>query len=254
MAKEKTVIIDDTSGENARLILQKINERFNEANEKTFKILENFISSGYEEFLAKVLVYLPEERRKTAIEKLPIDIQKKVSVLLDSYSQKKNCDADVLSAAGFVLKNAGFYGARAADEVMADGDVFFMNVVQEKSKELFSVNPLLSMNFEYYLVNLEILTQIDDRSIQKWLREVSNEELAKALKGSSEEVRDKIFRNMSRRAATMLQEDMEYMGPVRKSDVLESQKKMIEILKQLEESGEIVIPFSHAVSTDETVL
>lgn len=254
MAKEKTVIIDDTSGENARLILQKINERFNEANEKTFKILEDFISSGYEEFLAKVLVYLPEERRKAAIEKLPIDIQKKVSVLLDSYSQKKNCDADVLSAAGFVLKNAGFYGARAADEVMADGDVFFMNVVQEKSKELFSVNPLLSMNFEYYLVNLEILTQIDDRSIQKWLREVSNEELAKALKGSSEEVRDKIFRNMSRRAATMLQEDMEYMGPVRKSDVLESQKKMIEILKQLEENGEIVIPFSHAVSTDETVL
>ncbi|MBR1721880.1 MAG: hypothetical protein IJ727_05270 [Treponema sp.] len=231
--------------------MQKISERFNEANEKTYKILEDFIADGYVESLAKILVYLPEERRKAAIEKLPIDIQKKVSALLDSYSEKKNCDADVLSAAGFVLKNAGFYGARAADEVLGEKDAVFMYVMQKKSASLFAQNPLLSLNLEYYLQSMELLTQIDDRSLQKWLREVSSEELAKALKGSSEEVRDKVFRNMSHRAAAMLQEDMEYMGPIRKRDILESQKKMIEILKQLEERGEIVIPSSHAVSTDE---
>ena len=108
------------------------------------------------------------------------------------------------------------------------------------------------MNLEYYSVSMEILTNLDGRSLQKWLREVSSDELAKALKGASQEVQNKVFRNMSRRAGTMLQEDMEFMGPIRKSDVLESQRKLIEILKKLEERGDIVI--SHAVSSDEMYL
>lgn len=254
MSKQKTLIVDDTSGENSDKILKKITECFDKANDKTFSIIEDFISSGYIENLAKILIYLPEERRKSALQKLPDEVQKKVFALLDSYSQKKNCDADVLSAVGFVLKKSGFYGAKAAGEVLSGRDVLFMNVMQEKSEDLFSVNPLLSMNLEYYLVNMEILTQIDDRSIQRWLREVSNDELAKALISASKDVQDKVFGNMSRRAALLLQQDIEFMGPVRKSDVLESQKKMIEVLKQLEERGEIVIPSSHAVSADETIL
>lgn len=254
MSKQKALIVDDTSGENSDKILKKIAECFDKANDKTFSIIEDFISSGYIENLAKILIYLPEERRKSALKKLPKEVQEKVSALLDSYSQKKNCDADVLSAVGFALKKSGFYGAKAAGEVLSGRDVLFMNVMQEKSEDLFSVNPLLSMNLEYYLVNMEILTQIDDRSIQRWLREVSNDELAKALISASKDVQDKVFGNMSRRAALLLQQDIEFMGPVRKSDVLESQKKMMEVLKQLEERGEIVIPSSHAVSADETVL
>ena len=97
------------------------------------------------------------------------------------------------------------------------------------------------MNVDYYLVNMNVLLELDDRSIQKLLRELEQEDLAKALKGTDTEVQNKIFRNMSQRAATMLREDMEFMGPVRKSDVLETQKKIIEILKRLEETGEIVI-------------
>ena len=254
MSKQKTLIVDDTSGENSDKILKKIAECFDKANDKTFSIIEDFISSGYIENLAKILIYLPEARRKSALQKLPKEVQEKVSALLDSYSQKKNCDADVLSAVGFVLKKSGFYGAKAAREVLGEKDAVFMNIMQEKSKDLFSVNPLLSMNLEYYLVNLEILLEIDDRSIQKFLREISSDELAKALKGASEDVQDKIFRNMSKRAAAMLQEDMEYMGPIRKSDVLESQKKVIEILRSLEEKGVIVISSFYAINSNEMVV
>ena len=149
MSKEKTLIVDDTSGENSDKILKKITECFDKANDKTFSIIEDFISSGYIENLAKVLIYLPEDRRKSALQKLPKEVQEKVSALLDSYSQKKNCDADVLSAVGFVLKKSGFYGAKAAREVLGENDAVFMNIVQGKSKDLFSVNPLLSMNLEY---------------------------------------------------------------------------------------------------------
>lgn len=241
MSKEKTTIVDDTSGENSDKILKKIAECFDKANDKTFSIIEDFISSGYIENLAKILIYLPEARRKSALQKLPKEVQEKVSALLDSYSQKKNCDADVLSAVGFVLKKSGFYGAKAAREVLGEKDALFMAMMRERAGSLFAENPLLSMNLEHHLTSMEILTQVDDRGVQKWLRDVSNDELAKALKGASIDVQDKVFRNMSHRAAAMLQEDMEYMGPVRKSDILESQKKVMAILKKLEEDGEIVI-------------
>ena len=241
MAKEKTTIVDDTSGENSDKILKKIAECFDKANDKTFSIIEDFISSGYIENLAKILIYLPEARRKSALQKLPKEVQEKVSALLDSYSQKKNCDADVLSAVGFVLKKSGFYGAKAAREVLGEKDALFMAMMRERAGSLFAENPLLSMNLEHHLTSMEILTQVDDRGVQKWLRDVSNDELAKALKGASIDVQDKVFRNMSHRAAAMLQEDMEYMGPVRKSDILESQKNVMAILKKLEEDGEIVI-------------
>ena len=243
---EKYKNLDDTSGEKAENILKVINARFSAANEKTFKILEDFIASGYMESLAKVLIYLPKERRKSAIQKLPEEVQEKISALLDSYSQKKNCDADVLSAAGFVLKNAGFYGGKAASEVIGGQDALFMSAMQENAASLFEQNPLLSLNLEHFLVSMEILTQIDDRSVQKWLREVDQTELAKAMKGASQEVQGKVFRNMSRRASAMLQEDMEFMGPVRKSDVLESQNKLIKILKELNDRGDIVIPHGAA--------
>ena len=87
----------------------------------------------------------------------------------------------------------------------------------------------------------EDIVMLDDRAIQKVLREVDTQELAKALKSVDTEVQDKIFRNMSKRAASMLKEDMEYMGPVRLKDVEESQQKIVSVIRRLEDSGEIVI-------------
>ena len=87
----------------------------------------------------------------------------------------------------------------------------------------------------------EDIVQLDDRAIQKVLRDVDQPELAKALKSVDSDVQDKIFRNMSKRAAAMLKDDMEFMGPVRLKDVEESQQKIVSMIRHLEEIGEIVI-------------
>ena len=87
----------------------------------------------------------------------------------------------------------------------------------------------------------EDIVMLDDRAIQKVLREVDTQELSKALKSVDTEVQDKIFRNMSKRAAGMLKEDMEFMGPVRLKDVEEAQQKIVSTIRHLEDSGEIVI-------------
>ena len=241
MAKNHTVIIDDTKGGESKELIEKVKTRFDAANQKTFRIIEDFIAGGYEENLARLMIYLPKERRAAALQKLPESVREKVSSILKTFGEKKNSDPDIMSAVGTVLKNADFYGEKAAHEIIQNDDIYFLSAVESENKNLFEVNPLLSMNVEYYLVNMNVLVDIDDRSIQKWLREVETQDLAKALKETDAAVQEKIFRNMSQRAAAMLREDMEFMGPVRKSDVLETQKKLIGILKRLNEEGEIVI-------------
>ena len=87
----------------------------------------------------------------------------------------------------------------------------------------------------------EDINLVDDKGIQAVLKEVENDELAVALKAASDELKDKIFKNMSERAATMINEDMEFMGPVRMSDVEAAQQRIVDIVRRLEDAGEIII-------------
>lgn len=87
----------------------------------------------------------------------------------------------------------------------------------------------------------EDILLVNDKGIQAVLKEVDNEELALALKTASEDLKQKIFKNMSERAATLIQEDMKYMGPVRVSDVEAAQQKIVDIVRRLEDAGEIII-------------
>ncbi|HEX4124193.1 MAG TPA: flagellar motor switch protein FliG [Tepidisphaeraceae bacterium] len=87
----------------------------------------------------------------------------------------------------------------------------------------------------------EDILLVNDKGIQSVLKEVDNEELSMALKTASQELKDKIFKNMSERAAQLIQEDMQYMGPVRVSDVESAQQKIVDIVRRLEDAGEIII-------------
>jgi len=87
----------------------------------------------------------------------------------------------------------------------------------------------------------EDILLVNDKGIQGVLKEIDNDELILALKTASSELAEKIFGNMSARAAELIKEDMEYMGPVRLSDVESAQQRIVDVVRRLEESGEIVI-------------
>jgi flagellar motor switch protein FliG len=87
----------------------------------------------------------------------------------------------------------------------------------------------------------EDIMMVNDKGIQSMLKEVDNDDLSLALKTASQDLKDKIFKNMSERAAQLIKEDMEYMGPVRVSDVEAAQQKIVDVVRRLEESGEIII-------------
>ncbi|HQO39787.1 MAG TPA: FliG C-terminal domain-containing protein, partial [Spirochaetota bacterium] len=102
-------------------------------------------------------------------------------------------------------------------------------------------DPELAEEIKKRMFVFEDIVLLDDRSIQKVLREVDTQELAKALKGVDNEVQEKIFRNMSKRAASLLREDMDFMGPIRLRDVEEAQQKIVNIIRKLEDAGDIVV-------------
>jgi flagellar motor switch protein FliG len=106
---------------------------------------------------------------------------------------------------------------------------------------LVRIDPDLATSIKNLMFTFDDLIFVDDRSIQKILKEVDSKELAIALKGASDEVKEKIFRNMSERAAGMLREEMEYLGPVRVKEVEEAQRRILAIVSSLEESGDIII-------------
>jgi len=111
------------------------------------------------------------------------------------------------------------------------------NIMEKLEEE----DPELAEEVKKRLFVFEDILGLDDRSLQRVLRDVDMKDVALALKGASEALREKFFKNLSKRAVEMLKEDMEYMGPVRVRDVEEAQQKIVNVIRALEEAGEIVI-------------
>jgi flagellar motor switch protein FliG len=204
--------------------------------------LLNFIRAEHPQTIALVLAYLEPHKASVILDSLPGDIQGEVArriAIMDSTSP------EVLRELERVLEKK--LSTLSDEECHAGGIesiVEILNMVCRDSekkiiKALEDEDPELAYEIKNKMFIFEDIVMLDDRSIQKILREVDSSELAKALKGVDVEVQDKIFRNMSRRAAIMLKEDMEYMDPIRLKDVEDSQQKIIAIIKNLEDSGEI---------------
>ena len=102
-------------------------------------------------------------------------------------------------------------------------------------------DPELADEIRKKMFVFEDILLLDDRAIQRVLRDVENSDLGIALKGANEDVQNAIFNNLSKRLAAMIKEDMEFMGPVRMKDVEEAQQKIVAVIRKLEDAGEIVI-------------
>jgi flagellar motor switch protein FliG len=138
------------------------------------------------------------------------------------------------SESGYYDKNARAY-CNSINSLKLEGESWvFARIVSENTQ--YSLERFLPLQFD-------ILLKLDDMTIQKILREADAQDIAVALKGDDEEVQQKIFKNMSTSAVQMLKEDMEFIGPVRRIDVEERQERILDIIRRLEQTGEIVVPY-----------
>jgi flagellar motor switch protein FliG len=207
--------------------------------------LLNFIQQEHPQTIALILAYLEPNKASIILQNLNHDVQSDVArriATMDRTSPEVLREVErVLEKKLSTLSSEDYTTAGGVESI-----VEILNLVDRASEKqiieaLEDEDPELAEEIKKRMFVFEDIVMLDDRSIQKVMREVDSQELAKALKSVDTEVQDKIFKNMSKRAATMLKEDMEYMGPVRLKDVEEAQQKIVSIIRHLEDVGEIVI-------------
>jgi flagellar motor switch protein FliG len=207
--------------------------------------LLNFIQDEHPQTIALILSYLSPGQASTIISSLGPDKQADVAKRI---AQMDRTSPDVIKEVEKVLerKLASLVNQDYTIVGGVDSIVEILNTVDRGTEKhimetLEIEEPELADEIRRKMFVFEDILSLDDKSIQRVLREVDNNELAVALKGSNEEVQNVIFNNLSKRLAVMIKEDMDYMGPVRLKDVEEAQQKIVNIIRKLEDSSEIII-------------
>jgi flagellar motor switch protein FliG len=207
--------------------------------------LASFLQEEQPQAIALILAHLPPLHAARVLSALPADIQPDVAmrvatmertlpeviegveaVLRQRLSRLLTSDYSVAGGVDSLVKILGNVDRHTERGILEYLDAHDPELAEEVRKQMFS---------------FENLIELDDQGLQRVLREVDARDLALALRGANEQLKERIFRNISARAAEMLQEDMAVSGPVRRLQVEEAQQRIVNVARRLEQTGEIVI-------------
>ena len=205
----------------------------------------NFIQEEHPQTIAMILSYLSAGQASLIIGALPpekqADVAKRIA-LMDRTSPEVIKEVErVLERKLSSLINQDYTIAGGVDAVVNILNTVDRGTEKRIMESLEIEEPELAEEIRKKMFVFEDILLLDDRAIQRVLRDVDNSDLGVALKGANDEVQSAIFKNLSSRLASMIKEDMEFMGPVRMKDVEEAQQKIVGIIRKLEDSAEIVI-------------
>lgn len=207
--------------------------------------LLTFIQDEHPQTIALITCHLPHHKAAEIIGGLPVQKQIEVIKRIANMEQtnpevirevERGLESRLANMLTQSMEKAG--GVETVAEILNLADRSTEKAIMEG---LESEEPDLVEQIRRLMFVFEDILLVNDKGIQAVLKEVENSELALSLKTASEELKQKIFGNMSERATSMIKEDMEYMGPVRVSDVEAAQQRVVDIVRRLEESGDVVI-------------
>jgi flagellar motor switch protein FliG len=207
--------------------------------------LLNFIQNEHPQTIALIMAYLQPDQAGSILSALPpdrqVDVAKRIA-LMDRTSPDVIKDVErILERKLSSLVTQDFTAAGGVDSIVEVLNRVDRTTERTIIENLEIQNPELAEEIKKRMFVFEDIVLLDDRSLQLVLREIDSKDLALALKASSTEVAEKVYKNMSKRAAEMLREEIQYMGPVRIRDVEEAQQKVVNVIRRLEESGEIIV-------------
>jgi flagellar motor switch protein FliG len=203
------------------------------------------IKNEHPQIIATILVHLDREQASEVlghfVERLRSDVILRIATMEGVQPAALRELNDVLTkllSGGDKIKKSAMGGVRAAAEILN-----FLGAANETTviAAVRDHDPDLAQKIQDEMFVFDNLNELDDRSIQLLLREVQSESLIIALKGTTPELREKVFKNMSQRAAEMLRDDLEAKGPVRLSEVEAEQKEILKIVRKLADEGQIVL-------------
>ncbi len=246
----KRLLIDAIGEEKAQEVLERIFGENTNALDKLrwldARSIAEFVAKEHPQVQAIILSYLQPEHAADVLDHLPNDDLRADLIMriatLDSLSPNALREVNEIIEAELVgltsSRFMSFGGKKVAAEILNGMDG---RVEEEVMSSIRSVNETLGQEIEDLMFVFADLADVQDRDVQTLLREVSSDSLKLALKGADDRVKDRILGNISKRAAELLVEDMEVMGPVRLSDVETAQKEIIAVARRLADSGEIVL-------------
>jgi len=235
--------------EKAGVLLDKIvvtikNKPFAAIRKADPKQLLSYVRDEHPQTIAFILTHLPPAQASLILSALPNETQSDVSrriAIIDTVSPEVVQDvARVLESKLSVIdhQEQSIGGVKALVDILNLVDRSTEKAILE---ELEVADPELAEEVRKMMFVFEDIIKLPDASIQRILREVDTKDLAKAMRGSTEDVSERIYRNMSKRASDMMRDEIKYMGPVRLRDVEDSQQRIVQITRRLEEAGEIII-------------
>lgn len=207
--------------------------------------LLNFIQNEHPQTLALILSYLNPTQSAQVLSALP---QEKQADVAQRIATMESTSPEVIKEVEMVLERK--LSSMVTQDYSATGGIqciVDILISVDRGTERYILETLEIQNAELVeeirkkMFIFEDIVNLDSVGIQRFIRDVDNTELAVALKGATDEVKEMIFANMSKRMAEMLKEDMDFMGPVRLRDVEEAQQKIVNIIRKLEEANEIII-------------
>jgi len=206
--------------------------------------LLNFIQSENPQTIALIMAYLDPDQAAIILSALPQDRQADVARRIATMDRTS---PEVIKEVERVLERklssivsqdyTSSGGVQAVVEVLNRVDRGTEKTIMDT---LEVQDPELADEIKKLMFVFEDIIALDDRAVQLVLREIDSKDMALALKGASEEVKNKIEKNMSKRASDMLREEMQYMGPVRLRDVEDAQQRIVTVIRKLEDAGEII--------------
>jgi len=236
--------------EKAMEIMEKIKgalqvKGFNTLKKADAHQLVNFLIKEHPQTIALILSHLNPEKVADVLSEFPEDLMAEVALRIATLGKispelLKEMESVVDTLAeqviGQELSSTG--GTKALAEILNKSSKATEKNILSAMEES---DPELASEIKGLMFTFEDIALIDDRGIQQILKHVDKKDLPLALKVSDDSLKEKIFRNMSERAATLLREDLEFLGPVRLKEVEDSHRRIVEVVKQLEDEGEIVI-------------
>jgi flagellar motor switch protein FliG len=246
----RKVLVDALGQDKAASIIDRINIGRSTKGLEALKWMDpravaELIRLEHPQIIAIVLAYLDPDQSADILSHLPTGMRSDIIVriaTLDGVQPTALTELDDIMEKQFAGKSAGktsvLGGAKAAANI-----INFLEPSQESTlmEQITKTDEALGSRIQDLIFVFDNLLEIDDRSMQELLRQVPSDRLLLALKGAEDALQEKIFKNMSQRAAEMLRDDLEAKGPVRISEVEGAQKEILQIARKLADSGAIAL-------------
>jgi len=234
----------------AREIMSRLESSFRTSGFNLLKDIDarqltSYMQNEHPQTIALILTQMSPPQSASVLSELPSELQAEVALRI---ATMEKISPDVLKEIEATLE--GQFASEGSGDLSISGGAITMaeilNLIESSAEKnilqsIEAENADLAAEIKNMMFVFDDIILLDDRSIQRLLKEVETKDLSISLKAASDEVREKIYTNVSERVAVMIKEEMEFMGPMRLSDVEAAQQRIVEAVRQLEEEGQIVI-------------